>query len=235
MKLCDLTSFSDFFPLLFSEYIAFAFYTQGNLGKALQYTNELIQLDPDHPRAEGNKLYYETHLKDNLNSKPDHKKGDDGHDENSEAEYSVLERKLIDNAENEQSIYKRLCRGETVKVNPHAKDLKCRYSHGFHPFMILAPLKEEEVFLAPKIVIYYDVLSREETSTVKAMATPRFRRATVQNYKTGELETASYRISKTAWLRREEDEKIGKKLKKISSFVLTIFFRIFRANLPTGW
>ena len=59
--------------------------------------------------------------------------------------------------------------------------------------MLLAPLKEEEVFLSPRIVIYYDVLSESETFTVKSLATPRFRRATVQNYKTGELETASYR------------------------------------------
>ena len=35
-----------------------------------------------------------------------------------------------------------------------------------------------------------------------------FKRATVQNYKTGELETASYRISKTAWLRREEAKQV---------------------------
>ena len=30
----------------------------------------------------------------------------------------------------------------------------------------------------------------------------------MQNYKSGNLETASYRISKTAWLRRDEDEAI---------------------------
>ena len=30
----------------------------------------------------------------------------------------------------------------------------------------------------------------------------------MQNYKSGNLETASYRISKTAWLRREEDKNI---------------------------
>ena len=38
------------------EYIAFSYYTQGNLAKALQYTNELIAVEPDHPRAEGNKF-----------------------------------------------------------------------------------------------------------------------------------------------------------------------------------
>ena len=46
------------------EYIAFSYYTSGNLKKALHYTNELIAVDPEHPRAAGNKLYYETNLDD---------------------------------------------------------------------------------------------------------------------------------------------------------------------------
>lgn len=37
-----------------------------------------------------------------------------------------------------------------------------------------------------------------------------FRRATVQNYKTGELETASYRISKSSWLKAEDHEVVFK-------------------------
>ena len=51
-------------------------------------------------------------------------------------------------------------------------------------------------------------MTESEFNTVKSFAIPRFRRATVQNYKTGELETASYRISKTAWIKRDEDEHI---------------------------
>lgn len=35
-----------------------------------------------------------------------------------------------------------------------------------------------------------------------------FRRATVQNHKTGELETANYRISKSAWLKDEEHKYV---------------------------
>lgn len=36
-----------------------------------------------------------------------------------------------------------------------------------------------------------------------------FQRATVQNHLTGELEVATYRISKSAWLRDEEHEVIA--------------------------
>lgn len=191
------------------EYIAFSYYTLDNLKKALQYTNELIAIQPDHPRAPGNKFYYETKLAESGESLEDklHKKGEDG-GINAEPEFTVTERNLIENAQSEYSTYKKLCRGEKTKPNQHEKDLVCRYFHGHHPFLKIAPYKEEELFLSPRIVLYYDVLTESEFDTVKSFAIPRFRRATVQNYKTGELETANYRISKTAWIKREEDKDI---------------------------
>ena len=38
----------------------------------------------------------------------------------------------------------------------------------------------------------------------------KFKRATVQNHKTGELEPANYRISKSAWLKSEEHDHVFK-------------------------
>ena len=51
--------------------------------------------------------------------------------------------------------------------------LRCRYNFGFHPFMKIAPIKEEEVYPKPKLVIYYDVISEEEMRVVKDFASPR--------------------------------------------------------------
>ena len=129
----------------------------------------------------------------------------------------MSERSLIENSQNEQSVYKRLCRGEKIKHYEHEKDLKCQYFHGYHPALKIAPYRQEELYLNPRIVMFYDVLSETETSAVKSMATPRFRRATVQNYKTGELETAQYRISKTAWIKREEDQNIENIYKRVGA------------------
>ena len=70
-------------------------------------------------------------------------------------------------------------------------------------------MKEEEVYLQPRIVVFHGLISDQEIDTIKALATPRFKRATVQNYKTGELETANYRISKTAWLKETEHNNIA--------------------------
>ena len=45
-------------------------------------TNQLLELLPNHERANGNKAFYEKHLKEEDNTKPDKKlKGDDGSDE----------------------------------------------------------------------------------------------------------------------------------------------------------
>lgn len=62
----------------------------------------------------------------------------------------------------------------------------------------------------PYIVIYHDAMYDSEIELIKRMARPRFRRATVQNSVTGALETANYRISKSAWLKTAENEVIAR-------------------------
>jgi len=62
--------------------------------------------------------------------------------------------------------------------------------------------------MEPYIVIYHDAMYDGEMDVIKRMARPRFRRATVQNSVTGALETANYRISKSAWLKTHEDRVI---------------------------
>jgi prolyl 4-hydroxylase len=46
----------------------------------------------------------------------------------------------------------------------------------------------------PLAVLFRDVLSDDEVSTIQQLASPKLARATVQNSQTGLLETASYRI-----------------------------------------
>lgn len=109
--------------------------------------------------------------------------------------------------------------------------LRCRYITNNHPFLLLGPIKEEEAYLNPRLVVYYDVISDEEIEVVKAMAQPRvrstystttsitnsfnrlvlqFQRATVQNKDSGIREPANYRISKSAWLSNYEHKYIAR-------------------------
>ena len=42
----------------------YSFWIQDDIRRALHYTNQLLELEPDHPRAVGNKWYYEEALGD---------------------------------------------------------------------------------------------------------------------------------------------------------------------------
>lgn len=189
-------------PSTISHRVLFA----GNIRSALDMTNELLQLSPNHERAAGNKMYYERELARKSTESTDRKlRGDDGSDE---LEKSVVQttnpfgRNVLDTPE--RQLYESLCRNEVAPDLQLQAQLHCRYVTNTSPFLKIAPLKLEEAFLDPYIVIYHEVMSDNEIELIKQLAKPRFRRATVQNHKTGELEVANYRISKSAWLKNEE-------------------------------
>ncbi|VDP07505.1 unnamed protein product [Soboliphyme baturini] len=76
-----------------------------------------------------------------------------------------------------------------------AKDLYCYFKRD-RPYLKFAPIKVEVMNWKPKIMFFRQVLSDYEIATLKQLALPLLRRATVHNAETGDLETASYRVSK---------------------------------------
>ncbi|KAF7990836.1 hypothetical protein HCN44_000641 [Aphidius gifuensis] len=189
------------------EYLAFSTYMQGNVARALSMTNELLELVPSHQRALGNRAYYQEEIQ---KIKVNKKRGEDGkNDVRLTSQFTVVEKKIKTISEmTERERYEMLCRGEVPQSPEIQKNLKCRYVDRGIPFLKIAPFKEEEAYLDPRIVIYHDVIYDDEIDTIKRMAQPRFKRATVQNYKTGELEIANYRISKSAWLQEHEHKHV---------------------------
>ncbi|KAK9871119.1 hypothetical protein WA026_011403 [Henosepilachna vigintioctopunctata] len=183
------------------EYLAFSTYKEGNIPLALDLTNKLLEIIPSHPRALGNKVYYEDELEKYNRFK---RKGEQEDENIDEADY--VESMA---SHNQHHIYEALCRGELSPPIEITSQLKCVYVNHGNPFLLLAPFKVEEAYFNPNIYIFYDVMSDAEIETVKRLATPRFRRATVQNSETGELEIAHYRISKSAWLRDIEHKYIA--------------------------
>ncbi|XP_032454381.1 prolyl 4-hydroxylase subunit alpha-1 isoform X2 [Nasonia vitripennis] len=185
------------------EYLAFSTYMQGNVVRALSMTNELLELVPTHQRALGNRAYYQEEIQKRTNESR-RKRGEDGSEDTPAADQKI--KSVSEMTERER--YEMLCRGEIKMPLSIQKELRCRYVDRGIPFLKIAPFKEEEAYLDPRIVIYHDVIYDDEIETIKRMAQPRFKRATVQNYKTGELEIANYRISKSAWLQEHEHKHV---------------------------
>lgn len=220
------------------EYLAFSNYMQGHVRHALKLTNELLELRPTHQRAQGNKVYYEEALK----TTGDGRRGEDGRplqDEAVQKGYTVAEEGDSEGAawQREREAYERLCRGD-VRINPRIlARLTCHYQFGPHPMLRIAPVRTEMAHYNPTIFIYHNVLSEREIEIIKELALPRFKRATVQNYKTGELETANYRISKSAWL-KEEDHKtvaaINKRIASITGLEMSTAEELQIANYGVG-
>ncbi|VEN58775.1 unnamed protein product [Callosobruchus maculatus] len=179
------------------EYLAFSSYKEGNINLALDLTNKLLEMVPTHARALGNKAYYEEEIQRGSYKK----KGDDETDD-------VVENEGL-RFDPDRERYEALCRGELKLPEDAAAKLKCRYETNNNPYLRIGPFKIEQAHANPDLFIFHDVMSDEEIKTIKSLATPKFRRATVQNSVTGQLEVAQYRISKSAWLEDFEHEHVA--------------------------
>lgn len=198
------------------DYLAFSLYKQGNVERALVLTNELLALLPHHTRAQNNRKYYEKLLEEQRRKQ--YRRGEDGGEEDKTEEPNKYTERPLDEyrKSDEFQTYESLCRGENTHDYKLKHKLKCRYVHNNNPRLLLKPAKEEEVYLNPWIVIYHDVVSDKEIDTIKRIATPLLSRATVHNPRTGKLETAEYRVSKSAWLKDGDDPVIHNVNNRIS-------------------
>ncbi|XP_046917132.2 prolyl 4-hydroxylase subunit alpha-1 [Dermatophagoides farinae] len=199
------------------EHLAFASYQLGSLQEAYEYTADLLDINPNHERARGNLEFFNNEL--NISNRLRRiRKGDtndpDVPDENSISESTwPLE-------ENERDIYEALCRGENRLHESIRSKLKCYYldtSKLLDKFVRLWRIKVEEAYKQPNIVLFIDFMSDDEIEVVKRLAEPMLKRATVQNYFTGKLETAKYRISKSAWLTNRDHEIVYRISRRIEA------------------
>ncbi|XP_068113761.1 prolyl 4-hydroxylase subunit alpha-1 isoform X2 [Hyperolius riggenbachi] len=215
--------------VLVLDYLGYAVYQQGDLEKALKLTRRLLELDPEHQRGNGNLKYFEY-----IMAKEANKTG-------SAESASLLPTRKGRPKDHlpERQKYEMLCRGEGVKMTPRRqKKLFCRYFDGNKsPFFILSPTKQEDEWDRPHIVRYHDILSDEEIEKVKEIAKPRLRRATVHDPLTGELVTAQYRVSKSAWLSGYEHPvvtKINTRIQEVTGLDVTTAEELQVANYGVG-
>ncbi|CAH2108424.1 unnamed protein product [Euphydryas editha] len=216
----ELYSFTDVDII---EYISFTYFLLDDVRSALYWTQKLLALDPDHERARGNIPHYTKALMERENKLSKKRRGDTGEPEldatlEQEKEKEKEEKPEPSQYEKERKVYEALCRGEMEIPVDVAKRLKCRYLTENHPFLRLAPIKMEYVYVDPDIIVFHEVMSDDEIYEIMMIAKPRFRRATVHDPKTGELVPAHYRISKSAWLRDEDAPEVRAVSRRVADF-----------------
>ncbi|XP_044181335.1 prolyl 4-hydroxylase subunit alpha-1-like isoform X1 [Acropora millepora] len=192
------------------DHLSFSEYQRGNFFKALNYSLKMVELDPTHERAQGNVAYFGEEVK---MYKKTGRRGDTG---------IITETKVKPRSERNDwhqtssfQNYERLCRGEIRNLTRWEESKMVCWYYNDASRLKIKPAKIERVFLKPEIVIFRDVLSDAEMNTIKELASPRLRRATIQHPVTGKLEFANYRISKSGWLKDSDHEVIRRVSQRI--------------------
>ncbi|XP_030642153.1 prolyl 4-hydroxylase subunit alpha-1b isoform X2 [Chanos chanos] len=220
------------------DYLSYAIYQQGELERALELTKRLLKLDPEHQRAKGNLKYFEFQLEKQRKEAAERKEKVK-EPKKSDVDKREAQRKRSKDPLPERQRYERLCRGEGVKLTPRRQSrLFCRYyDNSRNPHFVLAPVKQEDEWDRPRIVRFHDIISDKEISKVKELAKPRLRRATVHDPITGELTTAQYRVSKSAWLSGYEDpviERINQRIEDLTGLEMDTAEELQVANYGVG-
>ncbi|XP_063817550.1 prolyl 4-hydroxylase subunit alpha-1 isoform X1 [Pseudophryne corroboree] len=216
--------------VLVLDYLSYSVYQQGDLDKALMLTKKLLELDPEHQRGNGNLRYFEYIMA---------KQANESIASNSGAVEPTARKGRPKDHLPERQKYEMLCRGEGIKMTPRRqKRLFCRYFDGNrNPIFILSPTKQEDEWDRPRIVRFHDIISDEEIAKVKELAKPRLKRATISNPITGVLETAHYRISKSAWLSGYEDpvvDRINARIQELTGLDVSTAEELQVANYGMG-
>ncbi|KAL4640976.1 prolyl 4-hydroxylase subunit alpha-1-like isoform X1 [Arapaima gigas] len=242
------------------DYLSYAIYQQGELERALELTKRLLEIDPEHSRANSNVNYFEFQLKKQRQAEAKKESKDQEKREKRETKTKTKKRHTK-NPLPEREKYEQLCRGEGIRLTPRRQSrLFCRYyDNARNPRYLLGPVKQEDEWDNPRIVRYHDIISESEIERVKELAKPRLRRATISNpitgvletahYRiskrratvhdpqTGELTTAQYRVSKSAWLTSYEHpvvEKLNQRIEDITGLNMDTAEELQVANYGVG-
>ncbi|KAM3718280.1 Prolyl 4-hydroxylase subunit [Dirofilaria immitis] len=180
------------------EYLAFSLYKQGNLKRALLLTDEFYRMNPNRPLAKASVKWYEDLLEDRGVQSIDMRRNIP----------SINNERPIDLDEGAMLMYEALCRQEVPLNTKIQSQLYCYYKMD-RPYLRLAPFKVEIVRQNPLVVLFYDIVSDEESRIIEMLATPKARlleRPLFRNRLTGKCKPTIFRVSQNARLSPMEHE-----------------------------
>ncbi|CAG5091515.1 Oidioi.mRNA.OKI2018_I69.PAR.g13091.t1.cds [Oikopleura dioica] len=195
------------------DHLAYAKSQIGDQRGALMIYNKLKSLQPDEKRYEQNVNYYGRKWIERAR----------GETEQEGMDHSKLSTRAADHRpeREETEYYEKLCR--MPNELPEEKLLRCFYwSNNDHPFLMLGPVKAEELWDEPEIIRFYEIITDEELEIINKQARPKSNLATVQDPITGKLVNADYRISESAWLPANTDSEEDQKLRQFRNRISII-------------
>lgn len=204
------------------DHLAYAEYKLGNVKRAMQYTRDLLQNEPDHERAQRNLDYFSKELAE-----------DDGKFDTAVTEH-------LRDVGAEALHYEKLCReADPLPPRQHHKLVCFYFTNRRKPRLLLRPAKVEVVYPRPKIFVFRDLLSEREMARLRELAQPLLRRATARNWQTGQFESADYRISKSGWLSEDKDPlghvtRINNRLEDITGLTMSTAEELQVVNYGIG-
>ncbi|KAF8788354.1 Prolyl 4-hydroxylase subunit alpha-1 like protein [Argiope bruennichi] len=118
----------------------------------------------------------------------------------------------------DEATYRKLCQSSMQALSAsYSSNLKC-HLQSHHPYLLLQPVKEEQLWDEPKISLFYDIISDREINIMKSLALPALKRAEVAEYNAGLGHRVSdTRVTKIAWLREMDHPLIPKMYHRIEA------------------
>lgn len=149
---------------------------------ASETNNLILEISPRDEKAVKRKVSLHMLISENENHTTKHAENQDLRQsivENNEDPYEYIDDPLKGNCLYQRTLYEAVCNGE---VRPSAKDmaeLRCRYFYGKSPFLLIAPLKLEEISLDPYIVLFHDAAFDSEIRTIEQISKPQVEPMTI--------------------------------------------------------
>uniref|UniRef100_A0AAV2JJ04 Prolyl 4-hydroxylase subunit alpha-1 n=1 Tax=Knipowitschia caucasica TaxID=637954 RepID=A0AAV2JJ04_KNICA len=195
------------------DYLSYAIYQQGDMERALEYTKKLLDLDPEHKRAQERKKYEMLCRGEGIKMTP--------------RRQSRLFCRYYDN-----NHHPKLLLAPVKQQDEWDRPYIVRY---------LDIITDEEVAKVKKLALPRLRRATISNPVTGILETAHYRiskrRATVHDPQTGKLTTAQYRVSKSAWLTSYDDpvvEIINERIEDITGLEMDTAEELQVANYGVG-
>ncbi|XP_064631053.1 prolyl 4-hydroxylase subunit alpha-1-like [Lineus longissimus] len=122
---------------------------------------------------------------------------------------------LTDKSAKSDTKYEALCRGDLEKPPAEVKELKCYFRRSAIPYR---PTKVELINLTPEMLIYHDIIYKDEIDRIKEFSKQHLKRSKITTMAEDGIDTSDMRVSRHAWFNIKDStmEKVYRRVEEIT-------------------